>query len=58
MIEENFRRAMTVTNGDFSSFLSRPIAAIFVFASLAIVGFFVIRYVMRRLMPGQIQQAN
>ncbi|WP_103174480.1 tripartite tricarboxylate transporter permease [Paracoccus sp. SY] len=53
MIEENFRRTMTVTNGDFSSFLDRPIAAVFVFGTLAIVGFFVIRYLMRFIMPAR-----
>lgn len=56
MIEENFRRTMTVTNGEFSSFLERPIAAVFVFGTVAIVGFFVIRYLMRFLMPARAKQ--
>jgi TctA family transporter len=37
MLEENFRRAMTISRGDFSPFWDRPISA----AMLAIIGVFV-----------------
>jgi len=52
MIEEEFRRSMAITGGDFSSFIDRPIAAIFGAATLALFVFFAIRSAMRMLTPG------
>jgi len=43
MIEEYFRRAMVVSNGEFSSFWERPISAVFGFAIIALVLFTVMR---------------
>ena len=43
MIEEYFRRAMVVSNGEFSSFWERPISAVFGFATIALVLFTVMR---------------
>ena len=46
LIEENFRRALILSHGDLSVFLSRPISAAFVAVSLTVIaiqGFFALR---------------
>ena len=34
MIETNFRRAMTLSNGDLSTFITRPISCVFILISV------------------------
>lgn len=52
MIEEEFRRSMAITGGEFTSFFERPIAAGFGAATLALFAFFAIRFGMK-LMRGR-----
>lgn len=57
MIEEHFRRAMVVSGGEFGPFIERPISAIFGLASLALLTFFAIRYIVvlsRRSVGGKV----
>lgn len=48
MLEENFRRAMIVSRGDFSIFAIRPISAFFVVATLLLLASFVAPSLWRR----------
>jgi putative tricarboxylic transport membrane protein len=48
MIEENLRRAMLVSNGDPSVFVTRPISAVLLLAALAMVVIFSLPKVRRR----------
>ncbi|WP_323040220.1 tripartite tricarboxylate transporter permease [Gemmobacter sp.] len=47
MIEENFRRAMVVSGGEFAPFVERPISAAFLLAGVALVLWFSGRFVLR-----------
>lgn len=47
MIEENFRRAMVVSGGEFAPFVERPISAGFLLAGLALVLWFSGRFLLR-----------
>lgn len=47
MIEENFRRAMVVSGGEFGPFIERPISAAFLLAGVALVLWFSGRFVVR-----------
>jgi TctA family transporter len=48
MLEENFRRAMIVSRGDFSIFATRPISAFFVLATLLLLASFIAPSLWRR----------
>lgn len=48
MLEEYFRRAMVVTGGEFSSFIERPISAVFGFAILALIIYTVMRAAIKK----------
>jgi putative tricarboxylic transport membrane protein len=45
MVENNFRRALTISNGDFSIFLTRPISLVFILITLL---WLVIPFMMKR----------
>lgn len=47
MIEENFRRAMVVSGGEFAPFVERPISAGFLLAGMALVLWFSGRFLLR-----------
>ena len=49
MLEENFRRALLISRGDLTTFVTRPISAWFVAASSALIVFQIISYLRRRL---------
>lgn len=48
MVEENFRRALLLSRGDMAIFITRPISAGFVYASLLLVGVQVISFVWKK----------
>ncbi|MDE2369196.1 MAG: tripartite tricarboxylate transporter permease [Burkholderiales bacterium] len=54
MLEENFRRAMLLSSGDLSVFLTRPISAGFVGASTLLVTFQLVAYARRRLRAAEV----
>ncbi|OWU84509.1 hypothetical protein ATO6_12575 [Oceanicola sp. 22II-s10i] len=43
MMEENFRRALVVSNGEVSTFLTRPIAGVIMTIALLIIAWFVLK---------------
>ena len=47
MIEENFRRAMVVSGGEFAPFVERPISAAFLLAGVALMLWFSWRFLVR-----------
>jgi TctA family transporter len=52
MMEQNFRRAMVLTQGEYMELLTRPVTAIFLFGTLALLTWMVISglpSVMRKL---------
>lgn len=48
MVEENFRRALLLSRGDMAIFITRPISAGFVYASLLLVGVQIISFVWKK----------
>lgn len=48
MVEENFRRALLLSRGDMSIFITRPISAGFVYASALLVGVQIISFVWKK----------
>lgn len=52
MMEENFRRSLMVSRGDFSIFLSRPVSALFLLLSLWMILLAIRPYLARRVQRG------
>ena len=49
MMEENFRRALVVSNGEIATFLTRPISGVIMGASLLIIAWFTVAGLRRAL---------
>lgn len=56
MLEENFRRAMLLSRGDVSVFVTKPISAVFIGAIVLFLTFVVLREVRRRTRAAERQQ--
>jgi putative tricarboxylic transport membrane protein len=52
MIEENFRRSMVLSRGDFAIFIERPISLVFVVLTALVLGHTLWRVFRRRARAG------
>lgn len=48
LFEENFRRSLLVTRGNYLTFFDRPISGLFAFASVALIGYMILSALRRR----------
>lgn len=53
MMEENFRRAMLVSRGDFTSFLTRPASLVIFLVLVAVVGWIMVKSMQKRAALGR-----